>query len=76
MNGSGWQRESLTQGKLFAAYPDGAAWCLPSLGCFEAMGMFPKRLASEIRGTGGRGSGVSPPLPWLPSVSGVPCRER
>lgn len=36
------------QGELFAVYPEGAAWYLPSLSCFEAMGMFPKQLAGEI----------------------------
>lgn len=70
------QQESLTQGELFAVYPEGAAWYLPSLSRFEAMGMFPKQLAGESWGVGGRGRGVSPPLPWLPSESGVPCQER
>ena len=74
--GSWWQQESLTQGKIFAAYPDGAAWCLPSLCCFEATGLFPEQLASKMQGTGGGGSGVSPPCPWLPRHSGVPGRER
>lgn len=78
---------SLRELELVAAgkpYPRGAFCCL-SWGCslvpsfsesFWGNGMFPKQLAGEIWGVAGRGRGVSPPLPWLPSESGVPCQER